>query len=105
MSQKVKAMDQRNHVLQRPGMYIGSTTKEDHIEFVYDDEINKIVKKNIKYTPKINQIKPAIVKASSPCSFLVNKDNPKPVVNMLKRKVKPIATKAPAIIPLQERCL
>jgi len=49
-TQKIKAKDQRSHVLQRPTMYIGETKKETLADFVYDDESNKIVYKTVTYS-------------------------------------------------------
>lgn len=50
-TQKIKTLDKRVHVLQRPNMYIGSVKQEEYSEFTFDKEKNKIIKKNVKYTP------------------------------------------------------
>jgi DNA gyrase/topoisomerase IV subunit B len=44
-------VDQREHVLLRPGMYIGSIKKHLEEMYVYDPKSEKIVKKMIEYSP------------------------------------------------------
>lgn len=46
-----KKVDQREHVLLRPGMYIGHTTKTLEEQWVFDEKQNKMIKKMIEYTP------------------------------------------------------
>jgi DNA topoisomerase-2 len=43
-------LTQHDHILKRPGMYIGSTSSDKITMYVYDDEKNGIVKKDIKVT-------------------------------------------------------
>lgn len=50
MSSKTKTytkLTDIEHVLKRPGMYIGSVVNKNSEEFVYDKTINKIVQKNV----------------------------------------------------------
>lgn len=59
-----KTMDQRSHVLHRPGMYIGSTKpikKEIYIALIDEDKENdnkkyQIIKKEIEYIPGLDRI-------------------------------------------------
>ncbi len=44
-------LSQKDHVLQRPGMYIGSTDQQNEELWVFNNQNNKIEKKIIKYTP------------------------------------------------------
>jgi DNA topoisomerase-2 len=49
ISKKYELLDEIEHVLKRPGMYIGSTKPHDSTEFLYDGE--KFEKKEIQYNP------------------------------------------------------
>lgn len=55
-AQKYRKMDPREHVLARPGMYIGSIEEDTTSTWVFDDETQTIVKKNIKYVPGLYKI-------------------------------------------------
>lgn len=48
---KIEVLTDREHVLRRPGMYIGSTKKNTNIRYVFEDE--KIVKKEIEFVPAL----------------------------------------------------
>jgi DNA gyrase/topoisomerase IV subunit B len=50
-TKKYTRLDQRSHVLLRNGMYIGSTDLIEENTWIYDDNQNKIQKKNIKFSP------------------------------------------------------
>ena len=39
------------HVLLRPGMYIGSITSDDEMRYVFNEDIKKFEKRMIKYNP------------------------------------------------------
>lgn len=41
-------LSQHDHILKRPGMYIGSTSSDKITMYVFDDDINAIVKKDVK---------------------------------------------------------
>lgn len=41
--------DNRTHVYEKAGMYIGSTSKEERDEFVFSDKLNKIILKTIQF--------------------------------------------------------
>lgn len=51
-----KKKSQREHVLIRPDMYIGSIIHETGDMWVYDKELNLIVKKTISYVPGFYKI-------------------------------------------------
>lgn len=50
-SNKYKKYDHREHILKRPGTYLGSTKQTDGLFDVFDEETCKIIKKQIIYTP------------------------------------------------------
>lgn len=54
-------LDQRTHVLKRPGMYIGSIVADEEMLWVYDSKSEMIVQKNIKYVPGLYKIFDEIV--------------------------------------------
>ena len=47
---------QIEHILDRPDMYIGSTALETSDMFVYDSELDKIVERNITFSPALYKI-------------------------------------------------
>lgn len=51
IEQKYQKLEHREHVLKRPGMYIGSIQPEVGVMEIFDDVVNKIIRKEIKYTP------------------------------------------------------
>jgi DNA topoisomerase-2 len=50
-SSKYDKLTQREHVLVRPDTYVGSIECTDEEHWIYDEEKNKMLKKNIKFTP------------------------------------------------------
>jgi DNA topoisomerase-2 len=55
-SLKYTKLTQREHILLRPDTYVGSNELSTEELWVYDDEINKIVKKSILYNPALFKI-------------------------------------------------
>jgi DNA gyrase/topoisomerase IV subunit B len=55
MSKYIK-LDQREHVLKRPNMYIGSVEEDIYNTYVFNEEENTIVKKDIKFIPGLYKI-------------------------------------------------
>ena len=51
IADKYKKLDAREHVLTRPGMYIGSIEEDTYDTWVFDIESKKMIKKQIKYIP------------------------------------------------------
>ena len=51
VEEKYKKLDQREHVLLRPDMYMGSISQNEMQINIYDDKTKKIIKKTIKYSP------------------------------------------------------
>ncbi len=53
---KYKKLDHQEHVLSRPGMYIGSIETDTYNTWVYDDVTTKIVKKEVNIVPGLYKI-------------------------------------------------
>lgn len=53
---KYKKLDHREHVLARPGMYIGSIEEDLQTTWVFDSETSKMVKKEVRITPGLYKI-------------------------------------------------
>jgi DNA topoisomerase-2 len=51
IEEKYVKLEHREHVLKRPGMYIGPTDKDTHNMWIYDNATNRIVQKTISFTP------------------------------------------------------
>ena len=51
LSSKYQQKTDRDHILDNPDTYIGSVEHVDAHMWIYDDELNKIVEKNINYIP------------------------------------------------------
>ena len=56
ISDKYKKLSQKEHVLQKPGMYIGETSPKTTFEWIYNKKINKMEKKEITYSPGLYKI-------------------------------------------------
>jgi DNA topoisomerase-2 len=51
IEEKYQKLSQREHVLKRPGMYIGSVSKVSEELWVFDDSQTKMVKRFVDYSP------------------------------------------------------
>jgi DNA topoisomerase-2 len=51
LEEKYQKLEQREHVLKRPGMYIGSVQKTKETMQVFDEENTKIITSDVSYTP------------------------------------------------------
>jgi len=49
-------LTQYEHILKNPDMYIGNYNKDTNNMYIYDNELNKIIKKNIEFVPGLEQI-------------------------------------------------
>lgn len=56
LENKYKKLEQREHVLQRSSMYIGSIEEDTYNTWVIDQESGKMVKRDIKYVPGMFKI-------------------------------------------------
>lgn len=51
-----KIMSRREHILQRPDMYIGSVRTKEEMKFIFNEEEKKIIPKKISYNPGFERI-------------------------------------------------
>lgn len=56
VSEKYQKLEQREHVLTRPGMYIGSIEEDVYDTWIINRETNKMEKKQLKYIPGLFKI-------------------------------------------------
>ena len=54
IEEKYKSLTPEEHVLHRPGTYIGSTVTEDVDMFILED--GRFIKKTVKYNPGFNKL-------------------------------------------------
>lgn len=65
MADRYTKLSQREHVLHRPDTYVGSTDPQTKNEWVYEN--NKVVKKDVTYSPGLLKIFDEIVTNSADC--------------------------------------
>ena len=51
IEEKYTSMSERQHILERSGMYVGSIKEEERQLFIYDTEENKMTMKDLIYSP------------------------------------------------------
>lgn len=73
IEQKYTSMSEREHILSRSGMYIGSVKDEEVSAFIYDDEENKMTMKDITYSKAMLKLFDEIL--SNSCDEFRRKDN------------------------------
>jgi DNA gyrase/topoisomerase IV subunit B len=56
LAKKYVKLEQKEHVLTRPGMYIGSIEMDTYDTYVYSKEAQKMTKKTIQFTPGLFKI-------------------------------------------------
>jgi DNA topoisomerase-2 len=56
IAQKYQRKTDKQHVLDNPGMYIGSTDTIESVLWVYDDDNQKIIQKQIRYIPAMYKL-------------------------------------------------
>lgn len=61
IEEKYKSMTQEQHILARPDTYIGDILTQTEPMYIYCDQTNKIIKKNITYVPGLYKIFDEIV--------------------------------------------
>ena len=60
-TQRYQKLEQREHVLKRPNMYIGSVEKDTYTTWVFSAEEKSMMKKELSYTPGLYKIFDEIV--------------------------------------------
>jgi DNA topoisomerase-2 len=56
IADKYVKLDQREHVLQRSSMYIGSIDEDKYDTWLYDNESNRMIKREIQYIPGLLKV-------------------------------------------------
>jgi DNA topoisomerase-2 len=51
VEKRYKKTDHHNHILDRPNMYIGANKVDNYDMWILDEEIDKIILKNIRFNP------------------------------------------------------
>ena len=73
IEEKYKEMDEISHILQRPGMYVGSVKEEESQMFIYDTEECVMKQKDVTYIPAMLKIVDEVI--SNSCDEFRRKDN------------------------------
>ncbi len=73
IEEKYTAMTEREHILSRSGMYVGSIKEEENQVFVYDADENKMTMKDVVYSPAMLKLFDEIL--SNSCDEFRRKDN------------------------------
>lgn len=73
IEEKYTSMSEREHILARSGMYIGSIAEETQQVFIYDEDDNKMTMKDINYSPAMLKLVDEIL--SNSCDEYRRKDN------------------------------
>lgn len=73
IEEKYKQLSEVEHILHRPGMWIGSIKEEERQVFVYDNDENKMTMKDITYSPAMLKLFDEIL--SNSCDEFRRKDN------------------------------
>lgn len=73
VEEKYKELSEREHVLLRSGMWVGSIKEEERQSFVYDDNQGKMTMKDIVYSPGMLKLFDEIL--SNSCDEFRRKDN------------------------------
>lgn len=73
IEEKYTSMSEREHILQRSGMYVGSVKEEENQVFIYDNEEGKMTMKDCVYSPAMLKLVDEIL--SNSCDEFRRKDN------------------------------
>lgn len=73
IEEKYTSMSEREHILQRSGMYVGSVKEEENQVFIYDNEEGKMTMKDCIYSPAMLKLVDEIL--SNSCDEFRRKDN------------------------------
>lgn len=65
IADKYKKLDEVQHVLLRPGRYIGSITTLDAEDFVYDPSLKKMIKRKVSYHPGFQKLFDEVISNSA----------------------------------------
>ena len=73
IEEKYKELSEVQHILQRPGMWVGSIKSEEKDAFVYNDKTGKFEMKIINYIPAMLKVVDEVI--SNSCNEFRRKDN------------------------------
>jgi len=73
IEQKYKSMSERQHILERSGMWVGSTRDESRQVFLYDSESGKMAMHEVTYVPAMLKLVDEVL--SNSCDEYRRKDN------------------------------
>ena len=73
IEEKYKELSERDHVLLRPGMWIGSIKEQEYSQFIFDSDENKMTMRDIYYAPGMLKLFDEIL--SNSCDEFRRKDN------------------------------
>lgn len=83
LADRYKKLDHREHVLSRPGMYIGSTELDTYNTWVFDEASGRITKKQVQIVPGLYKIfDEVLVNAVDHITRLKNVEGAVPVKNI-----------------------
>jgi DNA topoisomerase-2 len=83
IADRYKKLDHREHVLARPGMYVGSTELDTYNTWVYDEQSNRIIKRQVQIVPGLYKIfDEVLVNAVDQITRLKSIEDAKPVKNI-----------------------
>lgn len=73
IEEKYKQLSEVEHILVRPGMWVGSTKEEERQVFIYDNEEGKMTMRDVIYSPAMLKLFDEIL--SNSCDEFRRKDN------------------------------
>lgn len=73
IEEKYQQLSETEHILKRPGMWVGSVKEEEQQVFVYDSDENKMTMKDVNYSPAMLKLFDEIL--SNSCDEFRRKDN------------------------------
>ena len=73
IEEKYQQLSETEHILHRPGMWVGSVKEEEKQVFIYDSEENKMTMKDVTYSPAMLKLFDEIL--SNSCDEFRRKDN------------------------------
>ena len=73
IEQKYQEMDEVSHILNRPGMYVGSTKEEEKDMFIYNGDREQMEMTTVTYVPAMLKVVDEVI--SNSCDEFRRKDN------------------------------
>ena len=73
IEEKYQQLSETEHILHRPGMWVGSVKEEERQVFIYDSDENKMTMKDVTYSPAMLKLFDEIL--SNSCDEFRRKDN------------------------------